>query len=83
MPAATVTSKGQITLPKSVRDGLGVDAGDRVEFVELEKGVYRVVAATRDIRELKGSIPRPASAVGVEEMKHAVRQHAARRNAVR
>lgn len=83
MPAATVTSKGQITLPKSVRDGLGVDAGDRVEFVELEKGVYHVVAATRDIRELKGSIPRPASPVSVDDMKNAVRQHAARRNAVR
>lgn len=83
MPAATVTSKGQITLPKSVRDGLGVDTGDRVEFVELEKGVYHVVAATRDIRELKGSIPKPASPVSVEDMKNALRQHAARRNAVR
>ena len=79
MPAATVTSKGQITLPKSVRDGLGVDTGDRVEFVELEKGVYQVVAATRDIRELKGSIPKPAKPVSIEDMKLAVRRHAAGR----
>ena len=83
MPAATLTSKGQITLPKSVRIGLGVDTGDRVDFVELEKGVYHVVAATRDIRELKGSIPKPAVPVSVEDMKNAVRQHAARRNAAR
>jgi len=83
MPAATLTSKGQITLPKSVREGLGVATGDRVEFVELEKGVYSVVAATRDIRELKGSIAKPARPVSVEDMKRAVRQHAARRNAAR
>lgn len=83
MPAATLTSKGQITLPKPVRDGLGIEAGDRVEFVEIDKGVYRVVAATRDIRELKGSIAKPAKPVSVEDMKNAVRQHAARRNAAR
>lgn len=80
MPVATVTSKGQITLPKQVREGLGVESGDRVEFVELERGVYTVVAATRDIRELKGSIAKPARPVSVEDMKRAVRQHAARRN---
>ncbi len=78
MPTAVVTSKGQITIPKAVRDGLGVDTGDRVEFVELEKGVYTVVAATRDIRDLKGLIPKPAKPVSVEDMKKAVRQHAVR-----
>lgn len=83
MSTAIVTSKGQITIPKPVRDGLGVETGDRVEFVELEAGVYTVVAATRDIRELKGSIAKPARPVSVEDMKRAVRQHAARRNAAR
>jgi AbrB family looped-hinge helix DNA binding protein len=76
---AVVTSKGQITIPKTVRDGLGVDTGDRVEFVELEKGVYTVVAATRDVRELKGLIPKPAKPVSVEDMKRAVAKAAARR----
>ena len=79
MPTAVVTTKGQITIPKPVRDGLGVETGDRVEFVELEKGVYTVVAATRDIRDLKGMIPKPAKPVSVEEMTRAVRRHAARR----
>lgn len=79
MPAATLTSKGQITLPKSVRDGLGVDTGDRVEFVELEKGVYSVSAATRDVRELKGMIPLPAKVVAIADMNRAIRRHAARR----
>lgn len=79
MTTAVVTSKGQITIPKTVRDGLGVDTGDRVEFVEREKGVYTVVAATRDVRELKGLIPKPAKPVSVEDMKRAVAKAAARR----
>lgn len=78
MPTAVLTSKGQITIPKSVRDSLGVETGDRVEFVELERGVYTVVAATRDIRDLKGVIPKPAKPVSVEDMNRAVRRHAGR-----
>lgn len=78
MTTAIVTSKGQITIPKPVRDGLGVETGDRVEFVELERGVYGVVAATRDIRDLKGVVPKPAKPVSVEDMNKAVRRHAAR-----
>jgi antitoxin PrlF len=79
MAAAVVTSKGQITIPKVVRDALGVDAGDRVEFVEVEKGVYNVVAATRDVRELKGTIAKPSKPVSVEDMKHAVARRAGRK----
>lgn len=78
MTTAIVTSKGQITIPKPVRDGLGVETGDRVEFVELERGVYSLVAATRDIRDLKGVVPKPAKPVSVEDMNKAVRRHAAR-----
>ena len=78
MSSAVVTSKGQITIPKPVRDGLGVETGDRVEFVELERGVYTVVAATRDVRSLKGMIPRPAKPVSVEDMNKAIRRHAGR-----
>lgn len=78
MTSAVVTSKGQITIPKAVRDGLGVATGDRVEFVELERGAYRVVAATRDIRDLKGVVPKPAKPVSVEDMNRAVRRHAVR-----
>jgi len=78
MTTAVVTSKGQITIPKPVRDGLGVESGDRVEFVELERGVYSVVAATRDIRNLKGMIPKPAKPVSVEDMNKAIRRRAGR-----
>ena len=59
MPTAVLTSKGQITIPKEVRDALGVEAGDRLEFVETAKGAFEVVAVSRDVRELKGMIDRP------------------------
>ncbi len=71
MASATVTSKGQITLPKSVRDRLGIEAGDRLEFVESKQG-FLVVAATRDIRSLKGGIGRPKKPVTIEDMNSAI-----------
>jgi len=79
MATATVTSKGQITIPKEVREGLGVGAGDRVEFVAEGKGAYRVVAATRDVRTLKGIIAKPARPVSVDDMNRAVRKRGGRR----
>ena len=71
MASATVTSKGQITLPKSVRDRLGIEAGDRLEFVESEQG-FLVVAATRDIRSLKGIVGRPKKPVTIEDMNNSI-----------
>lgn len=38
MSTATLTSKGQLTVPKVVRDALGLAAGDRVQFIEHESG---------------------------------------------
>ena len=79
MTQATLTSKGQITIPKEVRERLGVEAGDRLEFVEQERGVYKVVAATKDVRHLKGLVPKPRRAVSVEEMNAAVRRSRGRK----
>ena len=79
MPIATLTSKGQITIPREVREALGLETGDRVEFVAEEKGVYKVVPATRDVRALKGLVEKPAKPVSVEDMKRAVSRRAARR----
>jgi antitoxin PrlF len=76
---ATLTSKGQITIPKEVRERLGVEAGDRLEFVEQERGVYKIVAATRDVRHLKGLVPKPSKPVSVEEMNVAIRRARSRK----
>jgi AbrB family looped-hinge helix DNA binding protein len=74
--AATITTKGQITIPASVRVALGVDTGDRVEFVEVAKGRFEVVAATQSVTALKGLIPRPSKPVSIEAMNAAIAERA-------
>ena len=72
MTTATVTSKGQITIPAQVREALHVSAGDRVEFVEVMPGRYEFIAATRSVTELKGMFGQPKKTVSVEEMNAAI-----------
>jgi AbrB family looped-hinge helix DNA binding protein len=72
MSTATLTSKGQITIPADVRRDMNVDAGDRVEFVQVEPGRYELIAATRSIRELKGMFGKAKRRVSVEEMNAAI-----------
>ena len=74
MTAATVTSKGQITIPVAVREKLGLAAGDRVEFVELAPGEFALRAATEDVRSLKGLVRRPSKAVSIDAMNAAIRR---------
>jgi antitoxin PrlF len=72
MVSAKLTSKGQITLPASVRAALGLDAGSRVEFVETGKGQFAIIAATEEVQSLKGMLKKPARAVSIEEMNQAI-----------
>ena len=65
---ATLTSKGQITVPAAVREALGVDAGDRVEFVEITPGRYEFIAAPRSVTALKGMFGKPGKTVSIKEM---------------
>lgn len=60
--AARLTSKGQITLPKAIRDALGLHEGDQVVF-RLE-GQRAVLARTADLLELAGAVSVPASRRG-------------------
>ncbi len=79
MTTATLTSKGQLTVPKAVRDALGLATGDRVQFVEQEGG-FRLVAATRDARELKGMFAgRRKKPATLDEMKASSARGATRR----
>lgn len=54
MATSRVTSKGRITIPKAVRDALGVEAGDRVEFDVRADGVVEMSARTRSLLSLAG-----------------------------
>lgn len=65
---ATLTSKGQITIPKAVRDSLNLHVGDRVGFLFDPDGSVRIVPATRSVTELKALLPRPARALSLDEI---------------
>jgi len=77
MSAATVTSKGQITIPVDVRLALRIEAGDRVEFVEVEPGRFELVPATRSVKDLKGMFGKPSRTVSVQEMHQAIAKRGA------
>jgi AbrB family looped-hinge helix DNA binding protein len=78
MPMAILTSKGRITIPKAVREDLGLITGDRVDFVEREPNVYTVVAVNRDIRDLKGIVAKPPVRVSADDMSRNVRRRSCR-----
>jgi AbrB family looped-hinge helix DNA binding protein len=76
MTTVTLTSKGQITIPADVRSRLGVEAGDRLEFVELAGGGFVIQPAIDDVRSLKGLLPKPAKPVSLAAMDAAIRGRA-------
>lgn len=69
---AIITSKGQITLPKALRDQLRLAPGDRVELILEENNVLRMVPRTTSVVRLKGILPKPARPVSLEEMAEAI-----------
>lgn len=70
MADATLTAKGQTTIPKEIRERLGLEAGDKLTFTVLSDGTVVMRAKTRRLLDLAGSLTRPGQpAVSVDEMK--------------
>lgn len=80
MAIATLTSKGQITLPMAVRAALGLEAGSQVDFVS-RGGSFVLVPLRSDVGALKGRfagrVKKPAS---IEAMDKAIASGAASRS---
>ena len=79
MSTAAITSKNQITLPKEVRDKLGVRPGDRVAFREDADGRVVVEAETLDVLSLFGSLEPRKRGLTIEAMNGVIRNRASRR----
>jgi len=71
MTTATITTKGQITIPKLVRENMNIHSGDRIEFIKINDERYEIVAATKDIQQLKGMV-KTKQCVSIEEMNNAI-----------
>ena len=80
MATSTLTSKGQITIPQSVREALGLQAGDKVDFVREEPGTYKCRRSAQGrqgvARTFAGRVGRPVS---IEQMADAVAAEVAQR----
>lgn len=70
-----ITAKGQTTLPKPVREALGVGAGDRVRYV-IADGEVRILAV-RPVSRLFGALRHDGPPVTLEQMENAVADGAA------
>lgn len=77
MTTATVTSKGQITIPVEVRATLGLRPGSRLAFIPTDTGGYEMHVQAASIQELKGAVLRPSRLVTLEDMDEAIATGAA------
>jgi AbrB family looped-hinge helix DNA binding protein len=73
---ATMTSKGQITFPKIIRDQLKLTTGDKFKFTVTEEGTLLIIPLTASVKKLKGMLPAPQTAISLEEMDSAIAQGA-------
>lgn len=73
MTSATVTSKGQVTIPKEIRDYLKLDAGSRIDFVIDGDGQVKVIPLNVPAKALSGILHRPGmKAATIEEMEQVI-----------
>ena len=81
MPTATMTSKGQVTIPQPVRRALRLEAGVQVDFTPNEDGSYSIRAATHPVSDLFDFFgPYDSDPVSIEEMNAAMMDAAAEAN---
>lgn len=74
MVLATITSKGQTTIPKEIRDYLHLQTGDEIAFC-IEDGRVVIKPMTGDVRELRGFLNQYAVGnITVEDMNEAIRK---------
>lgn len=80
MPISTLTSRGQTTIPKPIRNALGLQPGDRVEFT-LQGDHVVLRRAGADLSALDGMLDRSGEApVSITEMDDAIEKGASERN---
>ena len=75
MPESTLTSKGQTTIPKEVRDHMKLESGDRIDFIIQKDGSVRIQPATLRADELKGILHRKGmKSLPIESLNDAIRK---------
>lgn len=76
MSLATITSKGQVTIPKDIRELLHLHAGDKIEVLATKSGEAIIRPISKTVDEVFGSLKRSGQKpVSVEEMNEAIGHH--------
>lgn len=81
MIISTISSKGQITIPKKIRDLLKVGKSDKIVFIPLEEGKVMITSKQNPVVQLFGMLKHrsPARPVSLEKMDSAIRKRRAKR----
>ena len=75
MALATLTSKGQVTIPKAVRNSLHLLAGDKIEFVVTEDKEALLRPVTRKVDDVFGRLHKPGrKPISIDKMDAGIRQ---------
>ncbi len=69
---ATISSKGQVTLPVAVRRRLGLRAGSKVEFIIIDNERMEVIPVAETVSSLKGMVPKPKKSLSLADMDKAI-----------
>lgn len=81
---AKLTSKGQVTVPKAIRDRLGLDAGSTLDFQILDDNTITARAIHADARRVRGILISPhAAALTVEQMDDGIAQSMVKKHKAR
>jgi AbrB family looped-hinge helix DNA binding protein len=81
MYTGTISSKGQVTIPKKIRDYLKVGRFDKIVFIPIEEGKVVITNRQNSATELFGMLKhrKPPKPVSLPEMKTAIRSRRAKR----
>ncbi len=71
--SVTLTSKGQVTIPKAVRSSLHLKTGDKLEFV-LHQNSVEIIPISGSVRDLKGMVAKPDIGISLDEMDRVIRE---------
>jgi antitoxin PrlF len=71
---ATMTSKGQVTIPQEIRERLRLRSGQKLQFTIEDGNRVVITPVYRRLSELSGILPKPKRAVTLEEMDEGIRQ---------
>ena len=69
---ATVTSKGQVTLPAEARKRLKIGPGSKLEFIVIDQERLEVIPVVETLTSLKGMVPKPKKVLSLADMEKAI-----------